>query len=142
MLLKTLRCTPESSKTICILMIIYLERMIEAFEDVTINDFETSPQASPAAMTTASYLNSQQTNGADIMAPYRKETENTPKLRYIACIENEDEMRSVAKRFSSQMAQMQLRSTNWQGLIYTLLIVARKFWNDRHYWNCDLVESI
>ena len=46
-ILKRLRCTAESCKTVCIFLIIYLERMIESFEDLTMDDFELSPYVSP-----------------------------------------------------------------------------------------------
>ena len=107
-----LRCTKESCKTICIFIIVYLERMIEAFEGLTLNDFETNTDVSPAAQTTTTYKTSP-TNisrhgstpghrkGA---APIKKEQENTPKLKYIACNESEDEMRAVAQQYAPQMA--------------------------------------
>ena len=63
-------------------------------------------------------------------------------MRYIACAESEDEMRAVARHYAPQMAQMQLRATNWKGLLYTLLIVTRKFWNDNNYWNADVVNAL
>ena len=37
---------------------------------------------------------------------------------------------------------MQLRATNWKGLLYTLLVVTRKFWNDNNYWNADVVNAL
>lgn len=52
--LRRLRCTAESCKTVCIFMIVYLERMIESFEDLTLDDFEMSPYISPMAQTTMS----------------------------------------------------------------------------------------
>ena len=131
-------------------MIIYLERMIESFEGLTLNDFEVSPDVSPAGQTTTTYTNKTSPNTVSSKsvsirkgaAPIKKEQENTPRLRYIACVETEDEMRSVARHYQPQMAQMQLRSTNWKGLIYTLLIVTRKFWNDNNYWNADVVNAL
>ena len=56
-ILKMLRCQKESCKTICIFLIIYLERMIEAFEGLTLDDFEISPDVSPMGHTTTNYTN-------------------------------------------------------------------------------------
>ena len=49
-------------------------------------------------------------------------------------------MRAVAQQYAPQMAQMQFRATNWKGVLYTLLVVTRKFWNDNNYWNADVFE--
>ena len=107
-----LRCTKESCKTICIFIIVYLERMIEAFEGLTLNDFETNTDVSPAAQTTTTYKpspanisrHSSTPGHRKGAAPIKKEQENTPKLKYIACNESEDEMRAVAQQYAPQMA--------------------------------------
>ena len=53
-----------------------------------------------------------------------------------------DDVYSTASDFKGGMSQMQLRATNWRGIIYSLLITSRKYWDDNYYWNCDVVDAL
>ena len=51
-------------------------------------------------------------------------------------------MQEVAKRFKPSFAQMQIRSTNWRGLMYTLLIVSAKYHSDINFYSLNVADAM
>lgn len=46
------------------------------------------------------------------------------------------------EQFDPQVAQFQLTATNWRGVIYSLMVTSRKYWDDNYFWNVDVVDAL
>ena len=57
-ILRRLGCDEQVTKTVCILALVYLERMLAAYESVTLQDFMEIKSERPSVSTTKSYASS------------------------------------------------------------------------------------
>lgn len=35
-----------------------------------------------------------------------------------------------------------MNKTNWRPIVYTCLLIATKFWDDKYFWNIDVVRKL
>ena len=37
---------------------------------------------------------------------------------------------------------LQILPQNWKSIVYSTLIIAAKYWDDKYYWNIDVVNRV
>lgn len=49
---------------------------------------------------------------------------------------------SDLKNFKTRKPCLQILPLNWKSIVYTAVLIATKYWDDKYYWNIDVVERL
>jgi len=46
------------------------------------------------------------------------------------------------ENYKPNIPQFQVNSFNWRGILYASSLVAVKYWEDKYFWNIDVVRKL
>lgn len=48
----------------------------------------------------------------------------------------------ISSEYKPTIPQFQVNNANWRSIIYACTLVATKFWEDKYFWNIDVVRKL
>ena len=48
----------------------------------------------------------------------------------------------LRNQYQPTVPQFQMNKTNWRPIVYTCMIIATKYWEDKYFWNIDVVRKL
>ena len=129
-MLTSMHISAGSSKTICIYVLIYLERIIQRTQHLKADAFDSKKK--------------REDNFAfDVSPMFEVKSRGTPISRVNGEM-TASEMHELLQNtdFKPTIPQFQVNNANWRSIIYACTLVATKFWEDKYFWNIDVVRKL